>query len=65
MHDQQSSIHVRVAERHGIARHGEPVRIGVPLARGWLRDVADVQLADELGAVVPGQIGRASCRERV
>lgn len=55
MHDRQASICIRIAERHGVARQGEPLRIGVPIARGWLQDAAQVQLQDEQGRAVPGQ----------
>jgi len=44
-----------VRERHGIARRGEPIRSGVPLARGALRDAAEAALFDASGTPVAAQ----------
>ncbi len=42
-------------ERYGLSRRGEPVRLGVPLARGRLRPGEPVAVVDETGAVLPTQ----------
>ena len=44
-----------VRERHGIARRGEAIRTGVPLARGALQDVAQAALFDANDTPVPAQ----------
>ena len=44
-----------VRERSGRAREGEAIRIGVPLARGALRDAAACALTDSRGNARPAQ----------
>jgi exo-rhamnogalacturonan lyase-like protein len=44
-----------VRERHGIARAGEAIRLGVPLARGALADAAQAGLFDVNGQALPAQ----------
>src|SRR5256885_9600644 len=56
--------HAALAYRHvGIQEHGQRLRPRLPLAAA-LRVVVPVEVADLVRAVV-GEIGRASCRERV
>src|SRR5215510_10267815 len=57
MHQQNQEFMatIHVTERSGIAREHEPVRTGVPLARGRLYSASDAMLADEQGNAVPAQ----------
>ena len=48
-------IPIQLTETHGIERVAEPVRIGVPLPRGWLSAPTDAHLRDESGRRVPAQ----------
>lgn len=47
------SILIHLDECHGIARDCEPIRIGVPLPRGCLRDPARTAITDAGGRLVP------------
>ncbi|MCH8499086.1 MAG: hypothetical protein LAT63_11455 [Marinobacter sp.] len=40
-------IAIRLDENHGLARAGEPVRIGIPFRQGQLRDCAALALSDK------------------
>ena len=44
-----------VREHHGIARASEPVRIGVPIARGALTDATQATLTDPADQALPAQ----------
>ncbi|MCG3178043.1 MAG: hypothetical protein BIFFINMI_00366 [Phycisphaerae bacterium] len=48
-----------LAERFGIARQNEPVRMGVPLAEGVAKDAAQLALTDASGQPIPVQIDPA------
>jgi hypothetical protein len=48
-------VPILIEETTGLARHREPVRLGVPLARGQLLDSASVLVVDEHKRVVPHQ----------
>lgn len=46
-------------ERFNVARSNEPVRMGVPLPRGLVKDVGDLALTDAAGKPVPVQADEA------
>jgi len=50
-----AEIPLTVSESAGVARSGEPVSSGVPLARGTVADVASLSLRDDAGRAVPAQ----------
>ncbi len=44
-----------ITERHGIARDNEPIRMGVPLPKGLIRDAGELALTDAAGTPIPVQ----------
>ena len=57
----QFRIPIRIGECAGCDRLLEPVRIGVPLPKGLLRDVSGAVLADEAGRRLPFQARELAC----
>ncbi len=53
--DPQLRIPLCVEERAGLQRNREPVRLGVPVVRGLLRDPADMEVVEESGGVLEHQ----------
>lgn len=49
------SATIHIAESAGFERHCEPVRVGVPLSKGWLKDHHLLTLDNERGESVPLQ----------
>ena len=51
-------VKLTVAESAGVARAAEPVTSGVPFAKGAVKDVANLALADAAGKPLPAQFTR-------
>ncbi len=49
------NIPIHIAERHGLRRTAEAIRIGVPLPRGLVHAPSEVIAVDSAGGVVPHQ----------